>query len=171
MYHIEISAKELNSSNIKYYKILPQNLNTYGMQYHVGTNRMHNPEMLGVTVSSEEGVYEPGLYFATKNFILCYCHYGEMIATVKVPDDAKVIYWPGEGDFASDALIITQIRPLWDITTLKELEKEGVTFYEEDMLECMENIKDSEEIKNWLNERLKRNFITGGDTDVTDRRK
>ena len=110
-----------------YYKILPENLCTYGFQYKIGINRMERPENLGKTVSTEEDSYEAGLYFADSENILAYCHYGEYIATVEIADGATLEYW-GNGEYSTDMLEILDIRPLWNINTLRELAKEGVNF-------------------------------------------
>lgn len=110
-----------------FYKILPQSLCTYGFQYHIGINRMENPEDLGKTFSTEEDSYEAGLYFADGDNILAYCHYGDCIATVEIVDGAELEYW-GKGEYSTDVLEILDVRPLWNVNTLKELQKEGVDF-------------------------------------------
>lgn len=110
-----------------FYKILPRNLCAYGYQYKVGINRMDNPEIFGETVLSEDDSYEAGLYFADSDNILAYCHYGEYIATVEIADGARLEYW-GKGEYSTDMLEILNIRPLWDVSTMKELETEGVDF-------------------------------------------
>lgn len=110
-----------------HYKILPENLCAYGFQYKIGINRMEQPENLGKTVSTEEDSYEAGLYFADSENILAYCHYGYYIATVEIADGAALEYW-GNGEYSTDILEIFDIRPLWNINTLRELAKEGVNF-------------------------------------------
>ena len=110
-----------------FYKILPENLCSYGYQYKLGINRMEHPETFGETLLSDDDSYEAGLYFADSDNILAYCHYGAYIATVEIADGARLEYW-GDGEYSTDALEIINIRPLWNISTLKELEKEGVDF-------------------------------------------
>lgn len=110
-----------------FYKILPENLCSYGYQYKLGINRMEHPETFGETLLSDDDSYEAGLYFADSDNILAYCHYGEYIATVEIADGARLEYW-GNGEYSTDALEIINVRPLWDISTLKELKKEGVNF-------------------------------------------
>ena len=88
---------------------------------------MEHPETLGKTLPTEDDGYEAGLYFADSENILAYCHYGEYIATVEIADGAALEYW-GNGEYSTDMLEILEIRPLWNINTLRELVKEGVNF-------------------------------------------
>ena len=88
---------------------------------------MDNPEVFGETVCSEDDTYEAGLYFADGENILAFCHNGEYIATVEIADGARLEYW-GKGEYSTDILEILNIRPLWDVSTMKELETEGVDF-------------------------------------------
>lgn len=110
-----------------FYKILPANLCTYGFQYKIGINCMEHAETLGKTVQAEYDSYEAGLYFADDENILAYCHYGDCIATVEIADGATLEYW-GNGEYSTDMLEILEVRPLWNINTLRELVKEGVKF-------------------------------------------
>lgn len=114
-----------------FYKILPSNLCSYGYQYKMGINRMEKPDTFGMTIPTNEDCYEAGLYFADSDNILAYCHYGEYIATVEAANGARLEYW-GKGEYSTDILQIMDIRPLWNISTLKELEKEGVNFSVDD---------------------------------------
>ena len=111
----------------KFYKVFAsEDLTAFGFQYNLGMNRMENPETLGETFATDDDEsYEAGLYFADADNILAYCHYGKIIATVKPGKDANLIYW-GNGEYSADVLEILDIRPLWDLETIKALEKEGL---------------------------------------------
>lgn len=111
-----------------FYKILKSDLSAFGFGYHIGVNRMENPDDLGETLFTDEGdSYEAGLYFADGDNILAYCHFGDLIATVEIADNANLESW-GKGEYSTDALEIQDIRPLWDVQTIQELMKEGVDF-------------------------------------------
>jgi len=132
-----------------YYKILSEDMLAFGFHYHVGVNRMENPDDLGETLVAENGEsYEAGLYFADADNILAYCHFGEYIATVEIADNATLECW-GNGEYSTDALEILNIRPLWDVQTIKELEREGVDF-----------TVDNNSFLSWAREFEKRDVVT-----------
>lgn len=139
-----------------YYKILPENMTTHGYTYHLGLNRMEHPENLGETLIAEDGeTYEAGLYFADAENILAYCHYGDLIATVDMPNGANLEYW-GNGEYSTDTLEILRIRPLWNVHTLQELMEEGVNFdADDDAMLFWAKEKKKMDIADFL-ERLKR---------------
>lgn len=110
----------------RYYKILPENLNCDGFQYHEGFN---------IDVHKiDECILGYGLHFADAAHILSFCDYGSMIAEVEIPDDATVYNFINE--FKADKIILKNIRPLWNIETIETLIQEGVEFetYINDML-------------------------------------
>lgn len=139
-----------------YYKILPADCSTFGYQYKMGVNRMDHPEDFGKRRVSNDGCdneYDAGLYFADGDLILQYCYIGDCIADVEIADGAKLECW-GDGEYSTDALEILNIRPLWSVDTLKELEREGVSIPDSLMLSWAKELGKNDEVIQWLTDRL-----------------
>ena len=99
-----------------YYKILPEDLNCRGFQYHEGLNIDINK------INAEECGY--GLHFADKKHILNFCGYGSIIAEVEIPEDAIVYHFDDKSK--ADKIILKNLRPLWSAETMEALIQEGV---------------------------------------------
>jgi hypothetical protein len=96
-----------------YFKILNENLIHYGFQYKEGLNVDTVP--FDPTGTCKAG----GLYFSDREHIVKFLHYGTKIATVTVPDDARVYTDPKGSKWKADMIIlsdIVQIRNsmIWD---------------------------------------------------------
>ena len=101
-----------------YYKILPEDLNCRGFQYHEGLN-----------IDSKEitpYMCENGLHFADAEHILNFCNYGQIIAEVELPEDAVVYHFCNQSK--ADKIILKNLRPLWSIETVEALIREDVEF-------------------------------------------
>lgn len=89
--------------DIKYYKILNKTMNHDGFQYHLGLN-----------IDTD-----CGLCYTTKENLHKYFHDGNLLAEIKIPDDAKVIL---EGDkWRADKINILRITPLQESKIGKKL--------------------------------------------------
>ena len=102
----------------KYYKILPEDLNCRGFQYHEGLNIDTN------TINEYECSY--GLHFSDAKYILSFYGHGTMIAEVELPEDAIVYHFDGKSK--ADKIILKNLRPLWSAETLEVLIQEGADF-------------------------------------------
>ena len=104
----------------RYYKILPEDLNCRGFQYHEGLNIDTNK------IDEYQDSY--GLHFADKKHILKFCGYGTIIAEVELPEDAVVYHSPFGNQSKADRIILKNLRPLWSVDTIEALIREGVEF-------------------------------------------
>ena len=109
-----------------YYKILPEDLNCKGFQYHEGLNVDTN--------EIDEDEFSYGLHFAEAFHILGYCNHGSMIAEVEIPDNAVVYHYINKSK--ADRIILKNIRPLWSAETLNALVQKDVNLgpYKDDVL-------------------------------------
>ena len=76
-----------------------------------------------------------GFSFADERTILYFCDAGSVIAEVEIPVNATVCCY-GIGEYKAETIILKNIRPLWNVDTIKALVQEGVNFetYINDML-------------------------------------
>lgn len=96
----------------KFFKILSDDMNMKGFQYHVGINCDDN-----------------GLYFTDGNNICSYLSFGNKIAIISIPDGAHVTQM--ERQFKSDKVNIESIYDLNEIDTWKMLISVGVDIHTE----------------------------------------
>lgn len=137
----EISGKEINeaSKNAIFYKILDDDLIHYDFEYKQGLNtdvHYFNPEG-----TCKQG----GLYFTDEHNIPNYINYGDKIARVFIPDDARC-YFEGK-KLKCDKIILDLI---------KSFENHEI-FNDVDI--CMRTIKeDPAQIQNMSTDMLKNNI-------------
>lgn len=96
----------------KFFKILSDDMNMKGFQYHFGMN------------SNEDG-----LYFTDGKNICSYLSYGNRIAIISIPENTHVTQM--ERQFRTDKIVIEKIYNLNDIDTWKMLISNDVDVHTE----------------------------------------
>ena len=108
--YTEYSGAEFNKiyKDTKLYKFLNDDLKHYDFEYRHGLNgdtKQFNP-----TSTCSEG----GLYFCEKSKCYLYWdHYGEKLAIIEIPDDARV--YVEEDKFKTNKLVINKIMDFCDV--------------------------------------------------------
>ena len=100
----EYTGFEFNKicKNIKFYKVLNNNLKHYGFTYKLGLNIDKEP--FDPTKTCSKG----GLYFCNEpNCCIYFDKYGTKLALIEIPDDARI--YVEFGRFKADRLIIKEI--------------------------------------------------------------
>ena len=108
---------------MKYYKILRSDMTHHGFVYKEGLNIDTEP-------FDETPNYGGGLFFCDKEHILGFCDYGNLIAEVEIPIGEKVI--KVDNQYKAHAIILKNIKPLWNPNTLAYLVKKGVNIHIDD---------------------------------------
>lgn len=103
----------------KYYIILSERLTYRYVQYKEGLNVYKY-----LLSRIDNGL---GLHFLDAHSVLGFTSYGTRIADVEIPEDATVYELSG-GRLKANKIIIKNIRELWNIDVLKELESQGADF-------------------------------------------
>ena len=111
----------------KYYKILPKDLICKGFQYQEGLNID--------TKKITPYKCDNGLHFADAEDIFDFYSYGPIIAEVEIPEDAIVYHFDNKSK--ADKIILKNLRPLWNVDTIKDLIRNGAIIEtEKDNLLC-----------------------------------
>ena len=100
-----------------YFKILKEDLNHDGFQYHEGLNIDSEP--LDSTPNNCGG-----LFFTNQKHILNFGYSGTKIATVAIPEGEEVV--PVNKKYKAHQIILSDIRDLWTLDTFKWLATQGV---------------------------------------------
>ena len=111
------------SNNVKYYKILREDMCHNGYQYHLGEN-------IDTKNFNKRHECGGGMFFSDKDNILGFCDYGTLIAEVEpIGKIVKV-----DKKYKAHGINILSTRPLWDIETFKWLlnEKNNIHAWGED---------------------------------------
>jgi len=106
---------------MKFYKILSENENHYGLQFHTG--RIDDPNEF-----QEYGICAPGgIYFAPVTSILAFVDYGPWIREVTIPEDAQMVKDPGNGPekYRASSVILGKRERWEDPEVLRRLIDEG----------------------------------------------
>lgn len=104
----------------KYFKILNNNLIMQGFQYQLGENRCS--EIV-------ESNTKTGLYITDGENICSYLSFGDKIAIVEIPHDAKV--YKDDRQIRVNKVYISEILDLLNLDTWKRLIAEGVNIHAE----------------------------------------
>ncbi len=105
--HTEITGKQLNAQlprGQKWFKCLNDTWTHNGLKYHLGENI--DPIPFNPTRSCSAG----GLYFSSRKNIFQYIFYGNNIAELTIPNDARV--YVEHDKFKTDKFIIESVTPL-----------------------------------------------------------
>ncbi len=97
---------KMDFRNQTFYKILNKELNHHNFQYNLGLN-------IDTVPFDPSGSCEPGgLYFTTFDHIFKFIEFGDNIAEVSIPEDAKVYEDPGGDKYKADRIFIKSIETL-----------------------------------------------------------
>ena len=105
---------------MKYYKILRSDMTHHGFKYHEGLNIDTEP-------FDETPYCGGGLFFSDKQSILAFCGYGSLIAEVEIPNGEQIVQVRSK--YKSHAIILKNIKPLWNIDTLEYLIQAGIDIH------------------------------------------
>ena len=105
---------------MKYYKILRSDMIHHGFVYKEGLNIDTEP-------FDETPDCCGGLFFSDAQNVLSFCDYGDLIAEVEVPNGEKII--PVKDKYKSHAIVLKNIKPLWNIDTLEYLIQAGIDIH------------------------------------------
>ena len=105
---------------MKYYKILRTDMTHHGFKYQEGLNIDTEP-------FDETPDCGGGLFFSDAKNILAFCDYGDLIAEVEIPKDEKIV--KVNDKYKSHAIVLKNIKPLWNINTFEYLIQEGVDIH------------------------------------------
>ena len=108
---------------MKYYKILRSDMKHHGFVYKEGLNIDTEP-------FDETPDCGGGLFFSDAEHILSFVNYGNLIAEVEVPNGEKII--PVENKYKAHAIVLKNIRPLWNINTFEYLIQKGIDIHVDD---------------------------------------
>ena len=94
---------------MKFYKILSENENHYGLQFHTG--RVDDPNEFQTEGSCVPG----GIYFSPATSILAFVDYGPWIREVTIPEDAQMVKDPGSDSekYRASSVILGE-RERWE---------------------------------------------------------
>ncbi len=96
----------MDFQNQIFYKILNKSLKHNGFKYNLGLN-------IDTLPFNPSGSCEPGgLYFTTFDHIFKFISYGDNIAEISIPDDAKVYEDPSLDKYKADRIFIKSIETL-----------------------------------------------------------
>jgi len=106
---------------MKYYKILREDENHNGLQFHTG--RVDDPNEFQVEGSCVKG----GIYFVPVTAVLAFIGYGPWIREVTVPDDAQMVKDPGTGPekYRASSVVLGERERWADPVVLQRLLNEG----------------------------------------------
>ena len=91
----------------KYYKILQKDMCHHGFHYKLGLNKDHLP------FYPHGSCLPGGLYFTDREHILSYVYFGELLAEVTVPCNARVYKDPYGDQYKADQIILSNIVPIY----------------------------------------------------------
>ncbi len=96
----------MDFQNQIFYKILNKELKHNGFQYNLRLT-------IDTVPFNPSGSCEPGgLYFTTFDHIFKFIDYGNNIAEISIPEDAKVYGYPGDDRYKADRIFIKNIETL-----------------------------------------------------------
>lgn len=98
-----------------YYKVLRKDMTHRGFRYEMGLNIDTNEFNDNPNFACVKG----GLYFTDFPKIINFIDYGEYLAEITIPKDAKVVTF--DGKYRTDKFIINKIKNLHNIDTIKEI--------------------------------------------------
>ena len=90
--------------NKKYYKVVDEN-GHYGVCYKLGLNI----DPLPFNDNKDDECVEGGIYFSDLDSIFCYFHYGDYVAEISIPADAKVCANDNWDKARADKIIINKM--------------------------------------------------------------
>ncbi len=105
-----------------FYKILRQDLTHNGFVYQLGLNVDTQPFQPNAHCSG-------GLYFSDLEHIVWYLDYGDLVARVAVPPEARWIQ-EAPGQFKADRIILIDLQPWkdWDLWNDADFASRAVAF-------------------------------------------